>query len=400
MRIAIFHDLPSGGAKRALREVAARLAAEHSLDVFSLTSAEHSFGDLRPFAGRHQLFAFTPLPLFRSPLGRLNNLQRWRDLQRLDRLGREAARTIDAGGYDVVFAHPSMWTQAPLLLRHLRTPSVYYAHEPLRLVHEAPIARPYTGSPRRDRLNKLDPLIALYRRRLARLDADSTRRATRRLSNSHFSAANIQRIYGCQVQVAPVGVDTQTFRPVAAGSDNGAAETEVLSVGALRPNKGFDFVIRALGRIAPAERPRLRIVANADDAQEHAYLVNLARDHQVRLAIELRVSEPTLARRYAEAALLVYAPVNEPFGLAPLEAMACGTPVVTVAEGGVPESVVDGRTGCLVARDEGLFAGAAQSLLADAEPRARYGAQARAHVLANWTWDQAAARVGQFLLPG
>ena len=139
-----------------------------------------SFCDLRPFVQQQRVFSFEPRRLFLSPFGRLNQLQRWRDLQRLDQLAARMAREIDHGGYDLVYAHPSQWTQAPLVLRHLRTPAVYHMHEPLRQLYEAERPRPYLRAARGTRLDRLDPLIPLYRRRLAALDRQSTRRATRR----------------------------------------------------------------------------------------------------------------------------------------------------------------------------------------------------------------------------
>ena len=110
MRIALFHNLPSGGAKRAVYEWTRRLAASHEVDVYTLSGADHAFCDIRPLVQEHHVLDFTPHRLFESPWGRLNQLQRWRDLGKLTRLGRCIAREIDAGDYDVVFAHPCHYT--------------------------------------------------------------------------------------------------------------------------------------------------------------------------------------------------------------------------------------------------------------------------------------------------
>ena len=132
MRIAIFHDLPSGGAKRSLHESARRLASRHTLDVYTLATADETFCDLRPFSNRHRVFPFAAPRTFGSPFGRLNRLQWWATLHRLDRLTRRIAREIDEQAYDIVFAQPCMWSQAPLVLRHVKTPAVYYCHEAQR----------------------------------------------------------------------------------------------------------------------------------------------------------------------------------------------------------------------------------------------------------------------------
>ena len=80
----------------------------------------------------------------------------------------------------------------------------------------------------------------------------------------------------------------------------------------------------------------------------------------------------------------------EPFGLAPLEAMACGLPVVAVKEGGVRETVVDGVTGFLTQRDPEEFAECIRQLLENHNLRRQFGEQAREHVRAFWTWERAA----------
>src|SRR5664279_2040319 len=134
MRIAVYHELPSGGAKRALFEITRRLARVHTVDVYTLSSADSNFCDLRPVVTRHVEVPFQPLRLFDSPWGRLNQWQRTRDLHRLDRLSRQIASEIDRQGYQVVYVHPSLYTQAPNVLNYLATPSVYQAHEPLRLI--------------------------------------------------------------------------------------------------------------------------------------------------------------------------------------------------------------------------------------------------------------------------
>jgi glycosyltransferase involved in cell wall biosynthesis len=110
------------------------------------------------------------------------------------------------------------------------------------------------------------------------------------------------------------------------------------------------------------------------------------------------VPDETLVQRYNQAQVVLYAPQDEPFGLVPLEAMACETPVIGIAEGGVRETVIDGETGRLLPRSGPVWAAAIAELLADAPERDRLGRQGRQQVLSNWTWEEAAARVEAHLL--
>jgi glycosyltransferase involved in cell wall biosynthesis len=391
LRIAVYHDLPSGGAKRTLEELIRRLSTRHEVDVYTLSAADHTFADVRPWASRHHIIPFDPLPLLESPFGRLNQVVRCLDLARLGRPAREAARRIDAGGYDVAFVHPCRFEQSPSVLRHLRrTPSVYYCQEALRSMYEVMPSRPYDDEAigRRRLLNRVDPLPGMYRSRVKAVDRANLRSAGTVLVNSRFMAGTIRRLYGREAHVSYLGVDTGHFKPL--GLDR---RPFVLSVGSLTPLKGFDFLIEALARCAPDQRPRLVIVSNFANAPERAFLTDLARARGVDLELIGHASEDDLVRLYNEARAVVYAPVREPFGLVPLEAMACGTPIVAVDEGGIPESVIDGRTGLLTDRDPGRFAAAIERLLADSGFAAQCGADGRAHVSNAWTWERAAVRL-------
>jgi glycosyltransferase involved in cell wall biosynthesis len=105
------------------------------------------------------------------------------------------------------------------------------------------------------------------------------------------------------------------------------------------------------------------------------------------------LSEAELVLQYNRAALFLYAPYREPFGLAPLEAMACGTPVVGVSEGGVRESVQGGKGGVLTERNEQLFAAAIERLLVNESERTALGASGLQAVRDSWTLDQAGQRL-------
>jgi len=99
---------------------------------------------------------------------------------------------------------------------------------------------------------------------------------------------------------------------------------------------------------------------------------------------------PALVR---SADVVVATPWYEPFGIVPIEAAACGVPVVGSAVGGLLDTVQDGRTGLLVPpRDPGALAAALRSLLDDAERRAAFGAAARRRAVARYGWDRVAAQ--------
>lgn len=396
MRIAIFHNLPSGGAKRTLQESVKRLRVSHKFDVYTLSAAEHEFADLRPYVDQHFVFDFHPLPLFSSPFGRLNQGFRLLDLLRIGRVARRIARRIEAGDYDLVLVHPCQVEKASTVLRALQeSPAIYYCQEPLRLLYESMPERPYerTGSRLRALLDRIDPLPALYYGALKRVDRRNTRSASRVLVNSQFMQDSVQRIYGVDARVSYHGVDTEHFRPLATDR-----QPFVLSVGSLTPLKGFDFLLEAVAHIPKKERPPLVVASNFSNPPEKLFLQRLAEQLDVDLRLLGNVDDHRLVELYNQARAVVYAPVREPFGLVALEAMACATPVIAVQEGGTQETVRDGESGLLVPRDPQLFAQAISTLMADPALADRYGSNGRDYVLRQWTWDRAAERLESNLL--
>jgi len=237
-------------------------------------------------------------------------------------------------------------------------------------------------------MDRVDPLIRLYHGTVRRADRRNARRASRVLVNSEFMREAVARIYGLDAHVSYLGVDSEFFRPLPAPKGN-----FVLSVGSLTPLKGFEFLIGAMGSIPENQRPPLVIASNFENPPERDYLQRLAAEGGVDLRLLSRVGDDELVRLYNEATVVAYAAVREPFGLVPLEAMACGTPVVAVREGGVLETVVHEVTGLLVERETKPFAAALSRLLADPQLAAEYGRQGRELVLRRWSWEEAARRV-------
>jgi glycosyltransferase involved in cell wall biosynthesis len=395
MDIALFHNLPSGGAKRAVYEWTKRLAKKHSIDVYTLSTADHDFCDIRPFVNDYKIIQYKPRGLFHSPLGRLNQLQRWRDLGDLIDVGRGIALKIDAGDYDVVFANTCRYTYIPTFLQFVKTPSIYYLHEPFGAKFKRYIQRPYLQySNTREIMDRVDPLIKLYNHRLEKTQQESVERTGKLLANSAFTKELMEGTYGKDTPVCHYGVDTKDFLPVPEISKDG----HILSVGELSPRKGFNFLIESLAHIPREYRPELKLACNTIDYLEKDYIESLGGEKDVDLDILENLDTQELMVEYNKARICVYTPILEPFGLVPLEAMSCGTPVVGVCEGGVKESIIHERTGLLVERDVKKFSNAVQHLISNPDLAAEYGRNGREHVLRNWTWDRSVDRLEDHLV--
>ena len=175
---------------------------------------------------------------------------------------------------------------------------------------------------------------------------------------------DLRRLYGARtdrIATVPCGVDLDEFAPgckAAARRELGLADDEfvILQLGRMVPRKGVDNVIRALGRIGPDVKARLLVVGGESAEPDPRLTPEIGRLRRLAEAcgVAARVTFTGQRQRhelqacYRAADVFVTTPWYEPFGITPLEAMACGTPVIGGAVGGIKHSVLDGITGFLV----------------------------------------------------
>jgi glycosyltransferase involved in cell wall biosynthesis len=198
-----------------------------------------------------------------------------------------------------------------------------------------------------------------------------------------------------RVSIVPCGVDTTVFTPrgpVAPRSER----TRLLILGRLVERKGQDDAVRALPAVPDAE---LVVVGgpppDAVDADpEVRRLRAIAAEMGVadRLVLAGAVARGDVPSWVRSADVVLAVPWYEPFGITPLEAMACGRPVVATAVGGLVDTVADGVTGDLVPpRDPARLGEVLAALLADDERRAAYGAAGVKRVRARYRWSRVVA---------
>jgi glycosyltransferase involved in cell wall biosynthesis len=163
--------------------------------------------------------------------------------------------------------------------------------------------------------------------------------------------------------------------------------------------KGFQDVIRAMEFVPDADcvvvggPPADRL---AEDAQARRLLaVADAAGVADRIQLVGAVPKEDMPRWYRSADVLVTAPWYEPFGLTPLEAMACGVPVIATSVGGLTDTVVDGLTGDLVPpRNPRALGAAIRRLLGDRIRRFAYSTAAVDRASQCYSWDRAATQLG------
>ncbi len=197
-----------------------------------------------------------------------------------------------------------------------------------------------------------------------------------------------------RITVVPCGVDLRRFAPVGRITPR-ASRPRIVVVSRLVARKGIGDLVEALAAVPGAEL----VVAGGPPAGELASdrhvrrLRELAERHGVGPRVRLlgRLDRARVPRLLRSADVVACVPWYEPFGIVPLEAMACGVPVVATSVGGLVDTVVDGVTGLHVPpRDPGRIAEALRRLLADEALRRRLGQAGARRVAERYSWQRVA----------
>lgn len=319
-RIALVHDWLTGmrGGEKVL-EAIAELVPE--APIFTLL---HVPGSVSPRLEAH--------PIHSSFIARLPGVRR--HYRGYLPLFPSAIEDFDLSGFDLVLS--TSHCVAKGVISPPEAVHVCYCHTPMRYAWD----QEHAYFPKRRGL--LARLRALALTALRAWDVASVPRVDRFLANSRFVAARIRRYYGRDAEVVPPPVDVELFAPA---SPEGGTTTAglaipegefVLMVAALAPYKRIDVAIRAC-------EPLGLDLCVVGDGPERRNLEKLA-GPRTRF---LRRLTPEQLRTVYQRARFFLQPGLEDFGIAAVEALACGTPVVALGRGGVLDVVEDGVHGVL-----------------------------------------------------
>ena len=235
--------------------------------------------------------------------------------------------------------------------------------------------------PNRSRLHR-----ELLKRNLSRADEIC--------STSKLMAEEVRKYCDRPVAITPFGIDCTQFRPQAAGQND---EFVVGTVKTLEPVYGIEYLIRAFALFKQRLRTKMKVrLVIAGDGYLRTSLEKLASDLGVATCTEFMGAIPHADVPNLLTTFSVFANLSESesFGVAPLEASACGLPVVASDAGNLPEIVRNGVTGIIVPRrDPEAAANAFETLAENEELRESLGMEGRRSVLTNYDWAVSTCRM-------
>jgi len=318
LRIAFVHDWLTGmrGGEKVLEALCERFP---QADLFTLVHVRGSVSPaierLRPHTSFIQRLPFVArfyrayLPLFPT-----------------------AVEQFDFDGFDLIVSTSHCCVKS--IVRPGRARHLCYCLTPMRYAWDQFDA--YFGP---ERLGRTGSRVMRHvMARLARWDRDTAGRADRYVAISHYVAGRIRRYYNREATVVYPPVDTEFFTPAPSAIGSTAGSRYALVVSALVPYKRVDLAIEAC-RLAHVP---LRIVG---DGPERGRLERTAGNGDVSFLG--RQSDESIRDLYRGAAMTLL-PGEEDFGIVPVEAQACGCPVVALGRGGALETVVANETGLFV----------------------------------------------------
>lgn len=215
-----------------------------------------------------------------------------------------------------------------------------------------------------------------------------------------------------RIAIIPCGFDKAEFWPIARPFARRAlglpaGERILLNIGRVVPRKGLDNAIRGVALLVRdfGIAAKLLIVGGNSDLADPASTPEIGRLQEIaeaegvadKVVFTGRRSREFLKLYYSAADIFVTTPWYEPFGITPLEAMACGTPVIGADVGGIRYSIVDGFTGRLVPpKDPGALAAAIAQMYGRPDRLKEFGRNGLERVHAGFTWPKVTLSIGAF----
>ena len=248
-------------------------------------------------------------------------------------------------------------------------PSIIYCHHPEQLL-----------------VNNRDIVRKILHTLIDRAEKKGFENTDKILCNSEFTSKAIKRTFQRDSLILFPGVDIDKF------SFSNVEDNYILTVNRIMPGKNLEFAIDIINNITKSGKDIKLIIAGTKQVGFEWYiqsLENKIRKLKLEKFIEIKVDVPDtdLIELYKRCMIFLYTPIEEHFGIAPIEAMSCGKPVVAFSKGGPKETILNEKTGYILEDNITLWEEKIINLLEDEERRKNMGIMARERVVNNFSWN-------------
>lgn len=356
MKVAVFYNIAFSGAKRVVQEhVIGLRSLGHHVDVYTTDSAKDIFSPAEK-SDNSYLYPFKPVVINLPILSRLKGdfIDTFITLRGIHK---KIAKDIDQRNYDIVLVHTDISTQAPFLLRYLKTKSVYFCLEPLRNAYE------YSLRFKENVIfikNIYENINRWFRKQI---DRSNTLSADHILALSLFGRERIISSYDLYPKVSYLGVNEKLFRP-----KKNKKKKYIFFVAEKQSIYGYDLAKKAMDLVPKKIKQKFKIISWKKNNSE-------------------RLSDEELVDLYNQSILILSLSKFDTFGLVPLESMACGVPVIGLNVAGYRETIINNQTGYLVDFDSQDIANKIIYLLNNPQVIESMGKNGREWIEHKWTWE-------------
>ena len=214
-------------------------------------------------------------------------------------------------------------------------------------------------------------------------------KATRLFSTSKIMGLETKKYTNKKVETVPFGVDITKFHPVPQKK-----ESTIITLGIIKTlelNYGINYLLDAFKLIiSKYDTIKFKLTIAGDGSQKEA-LKKQVHELNIEDLVDFKgqINQTEVADCFNQMDIAIIASLAESFGVSAVEAAACGIPVVATNVGGLPEVVLDGKTGLLCpSKNPQALANQISKLIEDSDLRKKMGKEARKFVVKNYNWEK------------
>jgi len=366
------HFIIPGGAGKVTLELAKRLSKKYNITVITLQI-------LNKYIVAYPEIKFISLngPVTSSFKFWLNFFHWQRKLFKI------LNTTIDSPTTIIASVFPSNWLVLPYKKTHPQIKTIWYCHEPSAFIHIKKWRQSINNPLKQTIANIFSPVFSV-------IDINITKYADILLANSKFGSSLVSKVYNRIPKIIYPGTDTTKYHPIQYNQKHNT----IITISRLTKFKNIDVLIKASSQIKN-KQTNLIIIGDGEEKENLQKLINrLHINNKTKILSGLNDSQ--LINYCAHAKIFILCSKNEPFGIVPVEAMACGTPVIVDNTGGPKETVIDNVTGKIIDMNSKNLYLTLNLMLADNDLLKKWSINARKQSL-KFDWSRSVSNLTEYL---